>query len=248
MKRTCIALVVVAAVSLGVVACFERHDTTQVLRGSDCVACHLDDFRATSQPSHTAATANFPTTCADCHRTTSWHPALEGRHPAEQVFPIESGAHAKAACLTCHQLELGASRAGANTDCLQCHPNDAYQQSAHQGARSPTGVAYLYRAEIRNFCLSCHPKGTAQKHPNDKFPRTGEHNVACASCHDRSAGADAMGANTTCIESGCHHTLSWSDSKHREVRTYTSSRNGPWSKPFITSRNFCLLCHARGRN
>lgn len=227
-------------------ACFQQHDGVQELRGADCATCHLPDYQATTAPAHGAAA--FPTTCGDCHLRSEWHPALEGRHPAEAVFPIETGAHASSACLACHELGRGPSKGGANTACIACHPDDDYQRGAHVGAASPTGVAYRYQAEVPNFCLTCHPKGTALKHPNDKFPRTGAHNVECATCHDRRSGVDTAGANTTCVESGCHHTLAYSDGKHREVRNYTAYRNGPWQQPHITARNFCLLCHKSGRN
>ncbi|HRC58442.1 MAG: hypothetical protein IPI49_24945 [Myxococcales bacterium] len=239
---------VLALSCVALVSCLESHGKTQELRGADCAVCHLPEYQATTAPAHGPTAANFPTTCGDCHLRLDWRPALEGRHPAEDVFPIRSGAHAQAACLTCHALARGRSSKGANTDCVTCHPNSADLSNAHVGAASSTGVPYRYQGEVANFCLTCHPKGTALKHPNDKFPRTGEHNVDCTTCHDRRTGVDTKGANTTCVESGCHHTVAWSDGKHREVRNYTSSRTGPWTQPHITARNFCLLCHQNGRD
>lgn len=239
------ALIVTTAL---LAACFESHKGVQELRGDDCYTCHVDDYDATSMPVHTAPTVDFPTACVNCHKTTDWQPALEGNHPAEIVFPIQSGAHATTPCLQCHDLDVGLpSSAGANTNCIGCHPNDAYQRDAHVGTTSVAGTPYQYRADIANFCLVCHPKGTALKHPDDKFPRTGDHNASCVTCHDRSAGNDAQGANTTCLVSGCH-SLGEEDGQHREVNNYTATRNGPWPQPNLTSRNFCRVCHPRGRN
>lgn len=235
-----------AVTALLLTACFESHQGVQELRGADCAACHLPQYQATTAPGHAAAA--FPTTCGDCHLRVHWQPALEGTHPAEDVFPIRSGAHASAPCLECHEPTRGASRSGANTQCTACHPDDAEQRNSHVGATSTSGAPYRYQAEAPSFCLTCHPKGTALRHPNDKFPRTGPHDTACTSCHLRELGPDTRGGNASCLEAGCHHTLSYSDAKHREVRNYTSSRNGPWPAPHLTSRNFCLVCHPRGRN
>lgn len=239
-------LVIACAAFAAFAACFESHQGTQELRSADCVVCHLPQYQATTAPGHVAI--DFPTTCGDCHLRTNWQPALEGRHPAEDVFPIRSGGHVGVDCQECHALGSGPSRGGANTRCTACHPDDTYQRTSHEGATSTTGVAYRYQADVPSFCLACHPKGTAKKHPNDKFPRSGPHDTACTSCHLRATGADTRGANASCIEAGCHHTLAYSDGKHREVRDYAAARNGPWTSPHLTSRNFCLLCHPRGRD
>lgn len=227
-------------------ACFEPHQGAQELRGADCAVCHLPQYEATTAPGH--AVMAFPTTCGDCHLRTNWQPALEGRHPQEDVFPIRSGGHANTPCQECHTLGAGPSRGGANTRCTACHLDDAYQRESHVGATSTSGAPYRYQAEVPSFCLTCHPKGTALKHPNDKFPRTGPHGAACTSCHLRATGPDTRGTNTSCIEAGCHHTLAYSDGKHREVRNYAAARSGPWTSPYLTARNFCLLCHSQGRN
>jgi len=246
-------------------ACFESHDRTQQVRGEDCVMCHRADFDATSMPAHAAPEVGFPTTCADCHRASDWRPALEGLHPApdtytepdpdggvrNQTFLIDRGPHAPIKCVVCHDLDVprpdlpAAARRGFNTDCIQCHPDDAFQQDAHQGVISATGGPYTaYRSDVRNFCRTCHPTGDALNHPRDRFPLTGGH-TRCSSCHLRATGPDAGGRNTSCIGAGCH-ALSKMDAEHEE-RSYTTYRNAP--PPPLTAATFCRAggCHPDGR-
>lgn len=242
------------------VGCFESHSNQlQELRGTDCAVCHTIEYDATSQPPHAAT--GFPTTCADCHRSSDWQPALGGLHPAPRTFLTATGdnetfllegVHDNLACLGCHDLDVprpsGSPPRGFDTNCIQCHPNDAYQRDAHVGIVSATNEPYQYRADIPSFCRACHPQGTASKHPNTVFPRAGNHNVACASCHLRADGPDTDGTNTSCIEAGCHHTLSWSDGKHDDIDDrvqYTNARNAPPTGN-ITPKNFCRLCHRGG--
>lgn len=263
MIRTCLPIAPWLAL---LCACFESHGSTQEVRTEDCVLCHRADFDATSMPVHAAPSVGFPTTCADCHRAIDWRPALEGLHPPpgtytgpdamgqiqNQTFVIASGPHASIKCRACHDLDVAlpdvpvAQRRGWNTDCTQCHPNDAYHQTSHAGVVSVTGGPYTtYRADVRNFCLACHPAGEAVSHPKNKFPLSGGHDKPCTSCHQRATGPDRDGLNTTCIASGCH-SLSRMDAEHGE-RAYSTYRNAPPAP--LTTSNFCRAgsCHPDGR-
>src|SRR5262249_2907885 len=172
------------------------------------------------------------------HRTVNWQPALEGLH--SDVFGIATGAHANIACLGCHDLASGQpSKLGANTNCLQCHPDDAAQRDGHAGVTMVTGEPYRYLASVANFCLTCHPAGTADVHPDDKFARTRDHAVPCEQCHDRTAGADTKGANVSCVAAMCHHTLSESDPIPDPATTKSQTARGNGA-----SRNFCHQCHS----
>jgi len=233
-------------------SCLQSHDDKRVaIRTDDCVKCHQVDYDATTTPPHGAVptatgTVEFPTTCADCHRTTSWQPALGGLHPAPPKFPIAAGPHDAIKCLKCHDLDLApTSVLGANTNCIQCHPKTDELEDAHVGTRSPMGVTYAYAPAVANFCLTCHPNGLAKKHPRDQFPLTGPHNARCTSCHDRASGLPDMdGMNTTCINGGCH-SLAEEDGHHNEEnRTEYQAKRGNGS-----NRHFCLEsgCHPDGR-
>lgn len=232
-------------------SCTQSHDANRIaIRGDDCVTCHLADYDATTAPPHgmvpgVAGAQQFPTSCADCHRTTSWQPAVGGLHPPPPRFPIASGPHDAIRCLACHDLDLAASSTGgANTNCLQCHPDSADLRDSHTGVRSATGQSYAYNSAIANFCLTCHPAGLANKHPDARFPRTGPHDAPCTSCHDRASGVpDMAGMNTTCINAGCH-SLTKTDGQHRENGARYTQIRGDGS-----NRHFCLdsRCHPDGR-
>jgi hypothetical protein len=230
--------IVIACLHLG--GCFEPHTSDQRdLGGTDCYSCHTPDYVATTAPVHHDAPQTFSTACASCHRTISWKPALEGLH--SEAFIVASGPHAGIACQGCHDLAVGLpSKLGANTNCIQCHPDDAHQAASHADVTSVANVPYVYQGSIPNFCLSCHPAGTAEAHPDKLFARTKDHAVPCADCHDRTAGPDTRGGNVTCVDAKCHHTLSVSDAieDHRETTDYKGARgNG-------TSRSFCHQCHS----
>jgi hypothetical protein len=234
MKRSVFAIGALLA------ACTQSHSAQVVeIQAESCVTCHTIDYDTAIAPPH--APSGFPTTCADCHRTTDWQPALGGLHP-EPMFAVASGPHGGIKCLACHDLDIVApSKAGANTNCIQCHPDSRNQADSHSGVRGPQNQTYAYNATAPNFCLTCHPAGRASKHPNDRFPRTGPHSRACTTCHDRNAGPDTGGANTTCLNSGCH-SLGQEDGEHREVGQYSSARGDG------SNRHFCLVCHPTGRN
>lgn len=231
-------VVALVGAALAASACLQSHDAAVTAIASEtCVTCHLPSYEATSMPGHRVT--GFPDTCVDCHTTASWRPAL-GLHPPAPAFPIAAGPHGAIACQGCHDLGLGAvATAGANTDCVQCHPDSRYQRDSHQGVVGPAGQAYGYRADVPNFCLSCHPQGRARKHPRDRFPLRGAHDVACVRCHDRTTGVpDTGGANTTCLGSGCH-ALPEMDREHEEPRYDVERGDG-------TNRHFCLACHPSG--
>ena len=112
-------------------ACMQSHPAgQQELAGKDCYTCHTSDYAATTSPVHRDSPQIFSTVCASCHLTLHWKPALEGLH--NEAFIIAQGPHAPIACQGCHDL-AGAlpSKQGANTNCIQCHPNDAHPCGGH---------------------------------------------------------------------------------------------------------------------
>ncbi len=118
----------------------------------DCVGCHREDYDNSPYMGH----QTFPTTCATCHTTTAWTPALEGAHPDDR-FRISGGAHEGYQCMDCHNPDLGSSAMGANCDCVGCHEGEHTRANADRDHREvrdyPTGAA------PPNFCLDCHPDG-----------------------------------------------------------------------------------------
>jgi hypothetical protein len=218
-------------------ACVQNHaPDQQELSGTDCYGCHARDYVATTAPVHRNTPDVYSTGCASCHINVRWKPALEGRH--SDAFIISEGPHAPIACLDCHQLGAASSKAGANTSCIGCHPDDATQADDHAGVTSVANIPYVYQPTVPNFCLQCHPAGTAI-HPDDKFALRSDHNVPCADCHDRAAGNDKKGANVTCVESRCHHTVSATDGSEGHTGSDYGKARGDGS-----GRNFCHTCHS----
>jgi hypothetical protein len=158
----------------------------------DCVSCHQQDYATTATPNHAAA--GFPMGCESCHRPgdVTWQ-SNDGRgfvHAA--AFPLV-GAHATAACASCHQgnVYLGTAR-----ECAGCHMADYQRTTApsHAAAGFPTA------------CESCHRPtdaqwtGAAQFEHDAVFRLEGAHAAqACAACHTNNVFA---GTPSDCI--GCH--------------------------------------------
>lgn len=228
--------IVIALMPLG--ACFQSHPAgQQELAGRDCNACHTTDYEATAAPIHHDTPQVFSTSCVNCHRQTSWQPALEGLH--NDLFAVSEGPHAQISCLGCHDLGSALpSKLGANTNCLPCHPDTVQLTALHAGITLFAGTPYAYDATVPSFCLECHPTGLKEAHPEVKFARAGNHAVPCSDCHDRTRGPDNKGTNVTCVEAKCHHTVQVSDlSINHATGAYRKSR-GDGSSP-----TFCHDCH-----
>ena len=230
------SLLVITCLALG--ACFHPHPNgQQELGGEDCIGCHANDYAATATPVHRDMPQVYTTTCASCHRMTSWRPALEGAH--SEAFVIAQGDHAQVSCQDCHDLASAQpSKLGANTNCLTCHPDSAELTADHAGVTLFAGVPYVYKRDVPNFCLECHPAGKKEEHPEPAFARTLNHAVTCSACHIRTVGPDDHGDNVTCIESRCHHTV-------RETDDTDGHKDGDYDKARGNGSDptFCHKCH-----
>lgn len=153
--------------------CAACHQGNYVNTTTDCFSCHTSNFNQTNNPNHISA--QFPTTCADCHSQTAWSPSTFNHDG--QYFPIYSGKHEGEwdACSDCHP---NASNYALYTCTTACHPQNE-TNNEHQGVG---GYQYISTA-----CLGCHPSGSsagAFNHNTSPFPLNGGHaNADCASCH-----------------------------------------------------------------
>ena len=193
-----------------------------------CVGCHQSDYDGSPAPGHDA----FPTTCENCHSTGQWVPALS---TLDHSWPLE-GAHGQATCSSCHAGDPPVYQ-GTSTLCVDCHQSD-YDNSPFPG-----------HSQFATTCEGCHTTAawtpaTGGNHPENAFPiESGAHSKYrndCVSCHDSTLGSPVGGADTDCV--GCHdgeHTRAEMDPKHREEPDYPQGAAPP---------NFCLDCHADGRN
>lgn len=130
------------------VACVQCHAGGYTGTPMDCVACHDDDYLATTNPSHAAA--GFPTDCESCHSTDAWTPA-DWDHDG-QYFPIYSGAHRGRwnDCTDCHNVPANF----AQFECILCHTHDRSTTDSHH--TSVRNYSYVSTA-----CYDCHPTGRA---------------------------------------------------------------------------------------
>jgi hypothetical protein len=156
-----------------------------VNRSTTCFGCHVNNYRATTTPDHSAG--HFSTECSSCHTILSWRGA-KFDHSVSR-FPL-TGAHVAVTCQGCHADRVFRGKA---MECAACHKAD-YDRAAnppHSGGFPTT-------------CADCHGTSlwTGAKFDHDKtlFPLTGAHQAAtCTGCH-----ADKIfrGKNAACI--GCH--------------------------------------------
>ncbi len=133
-------------------AAFDHSLATFQLTGAHqttaCDSCHLNGiFQGTPQECSAchADTAFhqglFGNTCAECHNTNSWLPAL---FELSHTFPINHGESGLNTCRTCHPDSL------AVYTCYTCHEH------------SPDRIESKHREEgISSFqdCTRCHPTG-----------------------------------------------------------------------------------------
>jgi hypothetical protein len=158
---------VLAAVAvLATASCLQQHDAALVeVAQEDCYTCHRADYeRAGTSPSTEVGCLSVtapihvgtkPTTCASCHTTEAWCPALDGAHP-ESAFPIARGAH-EMPCLDCHVPELGSSTGGMNVSCIGCHTGEHSMARMNDKHREEND--YTWQPDRPAFCRDCHPRG-----------------------------------------------------------------------------------------
>jgi hypothetical protein len=201
---------------------------------TDCIGCHTGDHaQAVIDPIHTgvsgyAFTPANPNFCLGCHPggTAAAHP--------EPLFPIAAGSHTNLLCDDCHDATRGSNLGGVNVNCTGCHLGE--HARTVMTTRHNLVDGFVWSDTNVQFCRSCHPDGTAEIHPRDRFPLTSPHAQRCLNCHDPSISPN-YSQNANCI--GCHeHALTIMNDKHKEVRGYVSQPGNP---------DFCLECHPAGR-
>ena len=133
----------------------------------------------------------FPGDCSLCHISDDWRVLRKDfkfDHAAETSVELR-GAHARAACLRCHN-DFGPVEMYAARGCAGCHID-------------------IHRSQLGMDCTSCHnentwrPIGLVGEHANTRFPLVGRHAAtACVLCHERAPTGDYRGAPLHCDQ--CH--------------------------------------------
>ncbi|MBK7214184.1 MAG: hypothetical protein IPH88_12980 [Bacteroidales bacterium] len=197
--------------------CAKCHNGNYQNTPNTCFACHETDFTQSTDPPHVSA--QFPTTCEDCHNSTAWKPSTFNHDG--QYFPIYSGKHNGEwnSCSECHTNPANY----ALYSCIDCHEhNQADTDDEHQGVG---GYAYNSVA-----CFECHPTGSSEgsfNHSSSNFPLTGGHAINdCASCHSNGY------SGTTTVCANCH------------INNYNQTSNPNHNGIGISSD--CAQCHTTG--
>jgi len=185
---------------------------------SDCIACHRDQYEATTAPDH--VTAGFGTDCSLCHPVTAtgW---TGDSFVHDVLFPLR-GAHAALDCDACHAQGY----AGTPSDCFGCH------QADYDATIDPDHTASGFPTD----CAACH--ATRAWRPADwdhdgLFPiYSGSHRGewdTCTDCHVSPTDYQVF----ECIL--CHeHNQTDTDRDHREVGGY------------VYRSSECYRCHPSG--
>ena len=157
---------------------------------TDCYSCHAADFKSTTNPNH--VTAQFGTTCNQCHGTDNW---LNAKFDHSSVgFPL-TNAHAvpPRQCTDCH---INNNYNLNSTACVSCHLKD------FQGTTNPNHVT----ANFPQTCEQCHNTiswlNASFNHNTTGFTLTGMHTVPPRQCTDCHAQNNYNLTSTACVT--CH--------------------------------------------
>jgi len=160
-------------------------------------------------------TANFPTTCADCHTTNpGWKPATFIIH--DHYYQL-TGAHLTTDCSSCHNNNYATV---LPIICSGCHLSN-YDQTTNPPHTS---------LNIPTTCADCHTTNPGWKPAtfaihNNYFVLTGAHaSLDCSVCHQNNYSNTLP---TTCV--GCH------------LANYNATTNPPHASAQYPTD--CLLCH-----
>jgi hypothetical protein len=106
-----------------------------------CIGCHQTDYNKTANPGHAAQPQFFPTTCQNCHSTSTWLNA-SFNHAQYTPFPTTHGG-ANNVCSTCHTN----SNDYSIFQCTNCHLKTD-TDPRHSGVKG-----YVYNSIN---CYQCH--------------------------------------------------------------------------------------------
>lgn len=174
-------------------ACFQCHSRSETMT-QRCLACHTEIawYRSQRRGFHARVAQ---TECAKCHpdhagrdfAMVHWEEGAPERFRHDRTGWTLAGAHAQAACRSCHKIENqraavtarirkkdhDTSWLGLETACATCHADPHAGRFGADCARCHRATAWKEIAE----------KGF--DHEKARFPLRGRHAaLACASCHD----------------------------------------------------------------
>jgi hypothetical protein len=163
-----------ALVALAAVACTTSATHVTIDR-TDCITCHTAEYASTNTGAVSICRApsaprahevnHYATTCADCHGTFAWCPAVDPLPDrSHNKFDITSTSHGGWDCADCHTaITYGppdpkiTDRTATGIDCTGCHWHDqARTDMNHLGNGN---YVYAPASCIRD---GCHGQGGRQ--------------------------------------------------------------------------------------
>lgn len=237
---------------------------------TECSGCHLKEYLATSNPSHSAN--QFSLDCQSCHTPFSWKSSMGHEH-ARQGFPLTGGhsgvdcrschvagyKNTSTACAACHLPDYNSAAdpnhaaSGFSTDCRMCHslnPGWAPASFDHAGTNYQLTGAHQ---TIKNQCRSCHSGGFTNTPTN------------CYECHtddyNNTTNPDHRSSNFSLLCETCHSQNAWKPStfnhdaqyfpvysgRHKNQWTGCGGGSGDGAGCHTVSSNYavfsCLHCH-----
>lgn len=155
--------------------CGSCHPKDRKMReaSSECFSCHRQD-----EPHK----QRLGKQCGDCHDTVAWRDLKPFDH-GKTKFRL-AGAHADAACMSCH---VGEVYAGLSTACWDCHK-----------------LSDVHDTQLGQDCAACHTekawKPATFDHDKTAFKLTDKHGTAsCQDCHQP---GEPLKISTQC--NSCH--------------------------------------------
>lgn len=245
--------------------CSNCHSGSTANAVNECIACHQENYN--SAPEHVSQ--SYPTTCEDCHNTTSWEEtnfdhnstnfALTGAHITTNCADCHTAGYAGTSniCNDCHNSDFTNTanpdhqQLGLETNCETCHTTNPGWQPATFTIHNEFYLIEGAHTAIANDCATCH-EGNYNTQIN-----------GCVDCHqsDYNNTADpphqSSGFDTNCED--CHSQNVWEpstfDHDNQYFPIYSGSHNNEWnecSDCHTNSSSFgdfsCIDCHEHNQS
>ena len=203
--------------------CYDCHISDSELRfepiGTECIACHRQDFEMTTNPDHVKA--GFSQECTECHNPDGVDWGSDNFNHG--FFPL-TGGHDIADCARCHTT---ANYSDVSSDCYSCHSQD------YNDTQQPSHTT----ANISTKCVDCHTTDPGwrpadfRQHDMQYFPiYSGKHQGEWSDCID----CHTTQGDYSTFDCLICHTNPETDDEHGGVQGY------------VYQSQACLACHPTG--